>query len=160
MYFLSSPIWSNGQTASIFVSTWVFISSHFHFNNFPFGLKARKAIPLVIMHILYLSHPFLSWGTTQLLPERFKRAVLRGAGVISNPHAKCWGLFILVTFAWFLYTWEIFLCLPLTIPLIFLSIYSIVSTTLHNHGHSTKPDHPNFKSLMSHYNSNATFLLP
>lgn len=91
--FLSSPIWhywGNRQTAPTFVSIWVFISLFFNFNIVPIRLQARKMIPLVILPILYLSHSFLSCGTTQLLPERFGRA----AGAISNTHAKCSGVFI------------------------------------------------------------------
>lgn len=41
-------------------------------------------------------------------------------------------------------------------PFYFLSIYATVSTTLHNHRQKTRPDNPNFKSLMSHYHSNGT----
>lgn len=147
MCSLSSPIWrhwSNGQRAPIFVSTQVFIP-HSYFNIHSLRLQARKVIPLVILHILYLSIFFMwhnsapPWASGGLPWEEL---------LWSRIPTEKLGAFTFVTFTWFL--GSLFVS-TMDHPFDFLSTYSIVSTTLHNHGHETKTDNPNFKSLMSHY---------
>lgn len=61
-----------------------------------------------------------------------------------------------MTFVWFLYAWEVFLFLPLTILFIFSASMLLSQQPYITTDKKTRPDNPNFKSLMSHYHSNGT----
>lgn len=116
--FFSSPFWeSQGQTASLFLSTQVFISPLFYFKIFffPLRLQAGKAIPLVL-HFLYLSissarnnsAPFWAPGEQPWEELSWYQVPIQDAQVasFSDHHA-------------FILGEQVFLFLALTIPLIF-----------------------------------------
>lgn len=79
--------------------------------------------------------PWVSWG----LPWE-------ELGDLKSPHKKL-RISILVTFTWFLYTWEVLLFLPLIFPASILFSQSPYITMYEKR----KLDNPNFKLLMGHY---------
>lgn len=77
------------------------------------------------------NNPIAPWVSGGLLWEE--------QGDLKSPHKKL-RISILVTFTWFLHTWEVFLFLPLLSPASTL----IVSTPLSNYGQKAKLDNPSF----------------
>lgn len=152
--FLSSPLWhhsSNGQAASIFINTGIsFPPFTFTF----FLLDSRPERPLVILHILYLL--ISSKWNNQPFSELQESCAGRSGGDLKSPYKKGRGFHFSDIHLVRSHLERSLFVFTTDHPLDFLSIYSIVTIAVYNHGHKTKPDYANFKSLRSHGHSNAT----